>query len=278
MLTIIISSYQPHYYLNLEKNIAETIGIPYEMIKIDNHGAMGICEAYNKGAKKAQYNFLLFLHEDVFFETQDWGKALVNLLKEEKTGCIGVAGSNYYGYVPASWWQQGYKKIHLIQAGSSSKEKISNIRANFRDNISLEKVKPLDGVFLACRREVYQEFPFDENVKGFHGYDLVFSLKISKKYQNYVTDKILLTHYSQGTLNKQWLEGILKVREIIGCIEGQVYDKELERKNFDYLLLHFKKHDISKYRAIRLSFKYLNPKVIGLKNCLKIILRLRYLF
>ena len=72
MLSIIISSYQPEFYLALEKNIAESIGIPYEIMKIDNPGIMGICEAYNRGAEKAQYDFLLFLHEDVLFETQDW--------------------------------------------------------------------------------------------------------------------------------------------------------------------------------------------------------------
>ena len=65
MLSIIISSYQPHYYTALEKNIAATCGVEYELIKIDNPGLMGLCQAYNKGAEKAKYEYLLFLHEDV---------------------------------------------------------------------------------------------------------------------------------------------------------------------------------------------------------------------
>lgn len=62
MLSIIISSYQPQFYSALEKNIAETIGIPYEIIKIDNPNLMGICEAYNKGASLSKYDYLLFVH------------------------------------------------------------------------------------------------------------------------------------------------------------------------------------------------------------------------
>ncbi|HBR11511.1 MAG TPA: hypothetical protein DD740_04740 [Chryseobacterium sp.] len=83
MLSIIISSYQPDYFAALEKNIAETCGIPYEIVKIDNPGVMGICEAYNKGAALAQYENLLFLHEDVEFETKDWGGDIGSISKKK---------------------------------------------------------------------------------------------------------------------------------------------------------------------------------------------------
>lgn len=43
MVSIIISSYQEKFYSALEINIAKTIGIPYEIIKIDNLNLMGIC-------------------------------------------------------------------------------------------------------------------------------------------------------------------------------------------------------------------------------------------
>ena len=59
MLSIIISSYQDKFYSALEQNIAETIGIPHEIIKIDNPNLMGICEAYNKGALLSKYDYHL---------------------------------------------------------------------------------------------------------------------------------------------------------------------------------------------------------------------------
>ena len=140
MLSIIISSYQPHYYQALEKNIAETIGIPYEVIKVDNPGKMGICEAYNHGAQKAQYDYLLFLHEDVLFETQNWGKELIELLNLENCGVIGVAGTDYYGYVPYQWANRK-SKIHIIQSNKQKNKKEKILRKNFKKNSTIEKVK-----------------------------------------------------------------------------------------------------------------------------------------
>ena len=103
MISIIISSYQDKFYSALEKNIAETIGIPYEIIKIVNPNLMGICEAYNKGASMAKYNYLLFLHEDVIFHTKEWGQKLVSHLEKENVGVIGIAGSNYVPRFPIGW-------------------------------------------------------------------------------------------------------------------------------------------------------------------------------
>ena len=238
MLSIIISSYQPHYYQALEKNIAETIGIPYEVIKVDNPGKMGICEAYNHGAQKAQYDYLLFLHEDVLFNTQNWGQELITVLEIENCGVVGIAGSNYYGYIPSSWWHKGFDKINIIQYDKKKKQTLPITRKNFNTNNSLEKVKVLDGVFLACKSKIYRQFPFDERLRGYHGYDILFSLKISKLYQNYITDKILITHYSFGNLSKEWLNAILKVRKIWSPSPDQHFDKNIERENF-YLLINF---------------------------------------
>ena len=146
MLSIIISSYQPHYYIALEKNIADTIGIPYEIIKIDNPRIMGICEAYNRGAEKAQYDFLLFLHEDVLFETQDWGKELIELLNLENCGAIGVAGTDYYGYVPYQWANRRSKIKKRIRQSSTKTSTLSYsaIYPQYYYSISMQEVDKSD--------------------------------------------------------------------------------------------------------------------------------------
>lgn len=278
MLSIIISSYQPDYYLALEQNIAETIGIPYEMIKVDNPGKMGICEAYNQGAQQAQYDYLLFLHEDVLFNTQNWGQELITVLEIENCGVVGIAGSNYYGYIPSSWWHKGFDKKNIIQYDKKKKQTIPITRKNFNTNNSLEKVKVLDGVFLACKSKIYRHFPFDERLRGYHGYDILFSLKISKLYQNYITDKILITHYSFGNLSKEWLNAILKVRKIWSPSPEQHFDKNIERENF-YLLINFlTRFEYTKKETLKIILQYLNPSILGYINCIKVIFRIRFLF
>jgi hypothetical protein len=89
MLSIIISSYQKHYFDQLVENIRETIGedFQYEIIQMWNPNVMSITEAYNSGAGKSRYENLLFLHEDIIFYTRNWGKRLLNHLQRKYRNC-----------------------------------------------------------------------------------------------------------------------------------------------------------------------------------------------
>lgn len=229
MLSIIISSYQPEFYNELEKNIAETCGIQYEIIKIDNPNLMGICEAYNKGAAKAQYDYLLFLHEDVIFHTKNWGEKLIKHLELTNTGIIGIAGSNYVPVSPSSW--------HVADNNCNFSNYIQNNKekSNARIVITLEKTVPafaIDGVFLAVTKTVYHEFLFDENIKGFHGYDLDFTLRVATKYENFIIHDILLEHFSEGNPDENWLKANIYIRKKLGAGFNHPKNTETEVKMF----------------------------------------------
>lgn len=210
MLSIIISSYQENYYNALEKNIAETIGLPYEIIKIKNVGEMGICEAYNKGALKAKYDYLLFVHEDIVFHTQNWGELLIKHLDKENVGVVGIAGSNYVPKSPIGWHlpDNKYNFLNFIQnnRSKSNPRLFSNINQSYQ-------VFALDGVFMAVKRIIFKEFLFNEEVKGFHGYDLDFSLQIAQKYKNFVISDILIEHFSVGIPNIEWFKNNILIKE-----------------------------------------------------------------
>jgi len=180
MLSIIISSYQKHYFDQLIENISETIGedFQYEIIQIWNPNLMSITEAYNSGAEKSKYENLLFLHEDIIFYTRNWGHKLLNHLQKESTGIIGVAGSSYVPYAPSSWTvAEKYNSVHILQG---NKENTEFFHINSTEE-NRTKVFAVDGVFIATRKEHFDIFRFDENLKGFHGYDLDFSLRASRK-------------------------------------------------------------------------------------------------
>ncbi len=276
MLSIIISTYQPHFFSSLETNIAETCGVPYEIIKIDNPGIMGICEAYNKGAKRSKYDYLLFLHEDVLFVNQLWGQKLIEILQKPQCGVVGVAGGDYYSYVPATWWNTDHKFLHFIQADNMGNEHF-NDRVGFPKEQSIIPAKALDGVFLASTKKVCQEILFDENVPKYHGYDLVFSLKSAEKYNNFVTDKILLKHFSSGSLSKEWFDSILKVKKIIGRFPNQKIERNIELDNYYKLIFSLKKFGYNKKESLIIAVKYLSFKVHGFKNTIKMICRMRFL-
>ncbi|SFI24316.1 glycosyltransferase [Halpernia frigidisoli] len=278
MISIIISTYQPAFFQDLEQNIDKTCGVPYEIINIENPGLMSVCETYNKGAKLAKFENYLFLHEDVLFLENNWGEKLINILNLPNCGVVGVAGGDYYGYVPASWWSEGYKKMNIIQADKNSGKDHFNDHFNFKKDSVLEEVKALDGVFLACKKEVYDATRFDEKIEGFHGYDLIFSLKASAKFQNYVTGEVLLKHFSKGSLSKEWLQNILKVRSIIGFNKNQKIDQNVELQNFYKLLAMMKLYNFTKSKSLQIAIKYFNPSIFGLKNSLKVLNRLKYIY
>lgn len=232
MVSIIISSYQPKYYFALEKNIAETVGVPYEIIKIENPGLMGIAVAYNKGAKKARFENLLFLHEDVLFHTQNWGEKLIKHLEDPETGVVGVAGSDYVPTAPCGWYINGRSFLHLIQNDKSHSQ------PQHIDNTSQNKhsAYALDGVFLAMQKSKFNNFRFDEKIGGFHAYDIDLSLRFAKKYKNYVIGDILIEHFSEGSPDKNFTEGNILVRKKWGSLFQTMYSRKIEMDCFEGFL------------------------------------------
>ena len=269
MISIIISSYQPHYFSALEKNIAETCGVPYEILKIENPGKMGICEAYNIGAEKAKYENLLFVHEDVLFETQNWGEILVDYLQTENIGCIGVAGGDYLPIAPSSWLSsENHSFAFLIQNNKENKPQLINTA------LDKKNVLMLDGVFLATRKNVFLQNKFSDNyLHSYHGYDIDFSLKIAEKYKNYVINDILIEHFSQGNFDNAWANEIIKVKDNLKTNFQLKRNSTIEYNCYiKFLRIHHSKIDLtiySFYNTIRfLPLKYLTfRQLLNVKNC-----------
>lgn len=217
MLSIIICSISPEYVQRLTQNINETIGVEYEIIAIDNREKKWpIARVYNEGARKARYPFLFFVHEDVKFHSLNWGEIIEEKLKEPDCGVIGFAGSkakfaNYSGWVQYrrlnyTFYYQGKKGVSMLSV------------ANVTLKHPFEEVVILDGLGLFVRKDVWNIYPFDEEVlTGFHCYDIDFTLQIaaSRKYKNYVccSPKVIIEHFSEGNYNKSWFQDTILLHD-----------------------------------------------------------------
>ncbi|RZK10986.1 MAG: hypothetical protein EOO46_08480 [Flavobacterium sp.] len=215
MLSIIVSSYNQNNFCQFEESVSKTIGeIPYEIVKIDNPGIMGICEAYNLGVSRAKYEYLCFSHDDVAMVTPGWGNKLVEIFKTNPSvGIVGIAGSSYRSLAPSGWYAKDSKRfeyINLLQdyryQSHPPEHKVNNPK-----NERLAKVICVDGVWFCTKKSVVNEFPFDEiTFKKYHCYDLDFSLSVHHKYEAVVTFDILLRHFSEGNYwSKEWAEETL---------------------------------------------------------------------
>lgn len=213
MLSIIVSSYKQDYFEQFEKSVQNTVGVPYEIIKVPNKGLMGLCEAYNKGAQSAKYEYVCFSHEDIIFNTSNWGLNVINHFESNPTlGLLGVAGASHKTYVPSGWYPPHMRFIHinLIQEDKSGKSE--TVRHNC-ESLQTE-VAVIDGCFMCTKKSIWQSVRFDDTLlKGYHCYDLDFSLSVGQSYKVAVVNDILLTHLSRGQYDQKWFVETYKLHK-----------------------------------------------------------------
>lgn len=251
MISIIISYYDRENFGNVSANITETCGEIFEIIGVYNPGKYSIGEAYNSGRNQSQYPFLLFLHDDVRFLTKNWGSCFTAHLKDENTGIIGIAGSNYVPVAPSGWFVAPETKV---QGNKIKSEALA-----------------LDGVFLGITAENFDKLAFDENIPGFHGYDTDLSLRAAKLLTNFVVTDIKIEHFSSGNPDKLWLDNNIYIRKKVGSNFQNLYDKTLEKTALLKFISYYYKFYPFNLKSIKETLQFL-PKNLGLSGYLEIML------
>lgn len=174
-----------------------------EVIEIINNGE-DLTKSYNRGLNLATNDIVVFCHDDITIETNNWGNKLIKLFKNNPDyGIIGVAGTKYLADT-GKWWEDRKKMYGRVAHTHEGNTWLSS----YSDDLGqeLEEVVVVDGVFFAIDKQI-AIIPFDESVKGFHFYDVTFC------FQNYlnntkigVTTMVRVNHRSIGMTNEQWDE------------------------------------------------------------------------
>ena len=241
---------------DLKQNIAETIGCEYELVVIDNSkNKYSIFSAYNEGVRRAKGDNLCFMHDDILYKTADWGMKVEKILEDESIGIVGVIGSYImtkdYGY----WdmmapWVTG--TVIVNEDGP-----IANDGDAYKDYINGgDEVVILDGMWLCCRKKIFDKMSFDEQTyTGYHMYDMDICMQsLDAGYRNMVIRDIDIRHYSNAQFNVAFCKGLELFHKKWGtklpvCRGIHLSDRLL--KDWDY---HAKREQIS----MRNSSKYLD--------------------
>jgi hypothetical protein len=283
MISVIISSANPSLLADVRKNIADTMGVPYEIIAFDNSdGKKGICEVYNEGIQKAKHELLCFMHEDICITTDGWGKIVKSKFDEHaEYGLLSIAGSDYKSLAPSGWNGSGIDTDHinLIQHYKSEKNEPVHRFKNVL-NKELVEVACVDGVWFCVPKKIVAEVLFDQNTfKGFHGYDIDFSLAVGRKHKIGVIFDVLIEHFSEGNYDKAWMDDTLKLHDkwydrlpvnvLPHSSKNALYAEKATFQYFIEQLIHFK-------YPMRVAFEFLYKKNKFAQMNLSLFLKLHY--
>jgi glycosyltransferase involved in cell wall biosynthesis len=269
MLSLIVCSVNKTYLRQLQESVSSTVGVPHEWLIWENaEENLGLCKVYNKLAAKAQYPYLCFLHEDLIFTTANWGEALVELFeKNKKVGLVGIAGGKYKSKLFSGWYS-GYigMDFYRITHRDESEDILLSNPPDWGGNE--QEVTCIDGVFMLCLKQAWQRNKFDEELlKGFHFYDIDFSLRVSRSYKVIVTNMVDVIHLTVGgDYGDKWVEQAIiyheYAAELLPAWVAPVDRKEADIRVAKYWLDWLKNMKINwtnRVKWIRLQRLHLQP-------------------
>lgn len=159
---------------------------PFELLTIDNtrgqHRSAG--KILNKTARKAQFPYLVFIHQDVAILSPHWLRGAIRMLSGlKRCGAAGVAGRTASGIVT--------DVIHGSPPVPAGKV------------LSGEPVESqtLDGCLMIVPRTLFEQVAFDEALEGWYLYVAGYCLDLVRLgYKNYVIPSSIY-HESDGPAN-----------------------------------------------------------------------------
>lgn len=248
-----------------------------EIIEIVNNGEKSLPQTYNEILSRSTYDIVVLCHDDLEFDTDNWGRKLLkHFNKNPNFGIIGLAGSKY---LPSSgkWWEIQQTMYGIVNHKHEGKKWTSTYSKPINN---VEEVVLIDGLFISLNKSKIVH-GFDEEFTGFHFYDLSFctpnfldGIKIGV-----VTD-IRVTHLSIGMTNQSWEDNRVlfseKFKEILplditnnGVCETFIFCHDQD------IILDYEKSgkfkNLKKYRYVFLGDKNIdkidsNSKIIIARN------------
>lgn len=187
------------------KHLKESSGLgdKIQIIPFVNNGEKSLTQVYNEGLEQAKHDIVVFCHDDIFFNTQDWGLALSDhFTRNMGYGIIGVAGTNKL--VSGRWWEDTTRMFGTVN--HSDGQKVWANKYSEDQGIFMKRMIALDGVFFVAHKKRIKS-KFDESFEGFHFYDVSFTLEnhLNNVKVGLITN-IRITHMSIGETNDKWEE------------------------------------------------------------------------
>lgn len=216
------------------KHVKDSCGIKNsEILVYENNNEFSLPELYNKVIKEAKNDIIVFIHDDLIFNTKSWGFKILSNFRKTDYGIIGVAGTTDLVRNPAnpndtSWWVSSNKMVGRVSHQSEDKSWLSDYSNKFDNPIPVCLV---DGLFIGIDRTKIKS-EFDERFKGFHYYDIPFCISnFHNGVKIGVTFDVDLTHKSVGKPN----ETFYKNMSLFNGLYGRFIPTKVSCDKIDYI-------------------------------------------
>lgn len=202
-VSVVICSRKQELSDELRANVATTIGCEYEWVVIDNsRNEYSIFQAYNDAVTRSTGDILCFMHDDIRFLSEGWGRSVISVLAPPSVGACAVAGCRVLRKAPSLFGMGKYNVINVQQADGTWLDRSSEpaFLATF------------DGLWFCIKRECFNKIRFDDvTYDGFHFYDMDTAVQLHRSgYQIVFIPDVLIQHESNGCVNASWLEDSYK--------------------------------------------------------------------
>ena len=268
MITIGYSTREskPEFYEYLKKSSGVH---KVQVIEKVNNGEKSLSQVYNEIINESENDIVVLCHDDIYFDTNNWGKKLVKNYDKNNFDIIGVAGTTS---IPESgrWWEDMTKMSGIVNHEHEGRKWESKYSSSLLN--SLQEVCLIDGVFISFNKNNIKH-RFNESVEGFHFYDVYFSVENHLSGCKIgVTHDFRLTHRSIGMTNEKWEENRLKFVEnfkdnlpikLIPNIDYKMIDKEDDKEQYQLIL---QSTDTEKTKKLISSIGEKNVEIIIISN------------
>jgi GT2 family glycosyltransferase len=211
--SFITVSHKPTLVETLRSSLSACMGsLPWELVAVDGT-RHDLFTGYNEGAGRARYDRLVFIHHDVVVLGNHVAlEPLRQAIDDDTAGVTGVIGVRFL--MPSGTWWGGnvpqQMTFGLSRGMAMHPEPSAEMNVTWNDwpgGLALfGQVIVVDGVVLACHRRTFNRLGgFDAlNFKGFHFYDVDFSLRAHLLGLRNSVVPFPIRHASRGAYDEKW--------------------------------------------------------------------------
>ena len=169
------------------------------------------------------------MHEDILFQTNDWGAKVLIHFKNENIGLIGVIGTHLISKNPC-----GITDTGLVSGHNISVNEYHCYLSRFGDKTYVEAVAT-DGLWQCMPRSLFNKIRFDDKTfSGFHCYDIDICLQVRGiDKQVFIVSDILINHNSNGNWDTSWVESTYKLYKKWENKLPQIAGVDISREEID---------------------------------------------